>query len=221
MSRKNRQQGGNTGSPGAPERRVTGAVHVAGDDREPVTENRPVPVLLVALLVALLFWGDMYVMHNGGDVGGEAGAFPASVFDPYKTYAAIPRAGGSQIGPKMYAQNCSICHQAGGTGIPGQFPPLAGSDWVLEDGPNRVIKLILNGIQGPITVNGQAFNNAMPPWRDMMTDEQIAAVATYVRSTWGNKAPPVKPEDVKAQRDATAGRSTAWSPTELLAQPTK
>ena len=222
MSRKNREQGRNAGSAGAPERRVTEAVHVAGDEREPVTENRPVPVLLVALLVALLFWGDMYIMRNGGDVGGEAGAFPATVFDPYKTYAAIPKAdGGAAIGAKMYAQNCSICHQPGGAGVPGQFPPLAGSDWVLEEGPNRILKLILNGVQGPITVNGQAFNNAMPPWRDIMSDEQIAAVATYIRSTWGNKAAPVKPEEVKAQRDATAGRSTAWSPAELLTQPTK
>jgi len=222
MSRKDEKQNRNAPSSGAPERRVTGAVHVASDEREPVTENRPVPVLLIALLVALLFWGDMYVMRNGGDVGGEAGAFPAKVFDPYKTYAAIPKAGGgAALGGKMYAQNYSICHQPGGTGIPGQFPPLAGSDWVLEEGPNRIIKLILNGIQGPITVSGQQFNNSMVPWRDTMTDEQIAAVATYVRSTWGNKAPPVKPEDVKAQREATAGRSTAWSPAELMAQPTK
>ena len=222
MSRKNKQKDRNAGSAGAPERRVTETVHVAGDDREPVTENRPVPVLLIALLVALLFWGDMYVMRNGGDVGGEAGAFPAKVFDPYKTHAAIPKAGGgAALGRKMYEQNCSICHQPGGTGVPGQFPPLAGSDWVLEEGPNRIIKLILNCIQGPITVSGQQFNNSMVPWRDTMTDEQIAAVATYIRSTWGNKAPPVKPEDVKAQREATAGRSTAWSPAELMAQPTK
>jgi mono/diheme cytochrome c family protein len=92
---------------------------------------------------------------------------------------------------------------------------------VLEEGPNRIIKLILNGIQGPITVSGQQFNNSMLPWRDTLSDEQIAAVATYIRSTWGNKAPAVKPEDVKAQRDATAGRSTSWSPAELLAEPTK
>ena len=223
MSRKNKHKDRNAGSAGAPERRVTEAVHVAGDEREPVTESRPVPVLLIALLVALLFWGDMYVMHNGGDVGGEAGAFPARVYDPYKSYAAIPKAGGdaAALGRKTYEQTCSICHQAGGTGIPGQFPPLAGSDWVLEEGPNRIIKLILNGIQGPITVSGQQFNNSMLPWRDTLTDEQIAAVATYIRSTWGNKAPAVKPEDVKAQRDATAGRSTSWSPAELLAEPTK
>jgi hypothetical protein len=79
MSRKNKQKDRNTGSAGAPERRVTEAVHVAGEEREPVADNRPVPVLLLALLVALLFWGDMYIMRNGGDVGGEAGAFPARV----------------------------------------------------------------------------------------------------------------------------------------------
>jgi mono/diheme cytochrome c family protein len=191
------------------------------NDREPVAERRPVPVLLVALLVALLFWGDMYVMQNGADVGGEAGAFPVQVYYPYAYYGEIPQPGGSSQGPKLYAQNCSICHQPTGMGMPGQFPPLAGSDWVLEEGPNRILRLILNGIQGPITVNGQPFNNAMPPWRDLMSDADIAGVATYIRSTWGNKAPPVTPEQVKAMRDATASRTTAWSPSELLAQPTK
>jgi mono/diheme cytochrome c family protein len=184
-------------------------------------ENRPVPVLLIALLVTLLFWGDMYIMRNGGDVGGAGGAFSPKIYFPYARYDQLPQPGGAALGAKMYAQNCSICHQINGMGTPGQFPPLAGSDWVLEEGPNRVIKLILNGIQGPITVNGQPFNNAMPPWRDIMNDEQVAAVATYIRSTWGNKAPPVKPEEVKAQRDATAARPTAWSAAELMSQPTK
>lgn len=221
MSRKDKQNR-QSGPSSAPERRVTPVVHVAGEDREPVAENRPVPVLLIGLLVALLFWGDMYVMRNGGDVGGEAGAFPAKLYSPYTSMAQLPRTdGGAALGAKMYAQNCSICHQPTGMGTPGQFPPLAGSDWVLEEGPNRIIKLILNGIQGPITVNGQPFNNAMPPWRDVMTDEQVAAAATYIRTTWGNKASPVKPEQVKAVRDETAARSTAWSAAELMSQPTQ
>lgn len=191
-------------------------------EREPVAEKRPVPVLLIALLVALFFWGDMYVMRNGADVGGEVGAFPHQVYYPYASYAQIPKAGGDTAqGAKFYGLYCSICHQPNGMGVPGQFPPLAGSDWVLEEGPNRVIRLILNGIQGPITVNGQPFNNAMPPWRDQMNDAQLAAVATYIRTTWGNKASPVKPEEVKAVRDATASRTTAWSAAELLATPTK
>ncbi|MCI0748607.1 MAG: cytochrome c [Verrucomicrobia subdivision 3 bacterium] len=194
----------------------------SGDDREPVAERRPVPVLLIALLVALVFWGELYVMRHGGDIGGEKGAFPAMVYFPFKSYAEIPKPpGGAAEGVKFYGQYCAICHQANGMGIPGQFPPLAGSDWVLEEGPNRVIRLMLNGIQGPITVNGQPFNNAMPPWRDIMDDAKVAAVATYIRSTWGNKVPPVKPEEVKAIRDATADRTSAWSAQELLALPTK
>jgi mono/diheme cytochrome c family protein len=220
MSRKDKRQHRQSGPSGLPERRAE-PVAVASDDREPVAENRPVPVLLIAALVALFFWADMYVMRNGADVGGTAGAFPSKIYYPYTSMAQLPTTGPGPLGAKMYAQNCSICHQPTGMGTPGQFPPLAGSEWVLEEGPNRIIKLILNGIQGPITVNGQPFNNAMPPWRDIMTDEQIAAVATYIRSTWGNKAPPVKPEEVKAQRDATAARASAWSAAELLAQPTK
>lgn len=192
------------------------------DNREPVAERRPVPVLLIALLIALIFWGDMYIMQNGADIGGAKGAFPHQVYSPYVRIDQIPTEGGdTQKGAKLYGLYCAICHQPNGMGLPGQFPPLAGSDWVLEEGPNRIIRLILNGVQGPITVNGQPFNNAMPPWRDIMNDADIAAVATYVRTTWSNKAAPVKPEEVKAVRDATAGRSTAWSPAELLATPTK
>ncbi len=196
------------------------------EDHEPVAERRPVPVLLIALLVALLFWADLYVLHNGGDVAGSKGAFPAMVYFPYKTYSEIPKAGGedAERGAKVYNLTCVACHQMTGLGVPAEGkPPLAGSDWVQEEGPNRVIRILLNGLQGPITVSGKEFNQgvAMPPWRDTLSDADIAAVATYIRSTWGNKAPPVKPEEVKAIRDATAGRPAGYSPQELLALPTK
>ena len=76
---------------------------------------------------------------------------------------------------------------------------------------------MLDGIQGPITVKGMGFNGAMPPWRELLKDEEIAAVLTYVRGNqnWGNSAPPVTPEQVKAIRDKVAAR-TAWLPDELL-----
>jgi mono/diheme cytochrome c family protein len=194
------------------------------NDREPVAERRPVPVLLIALLVMLFFWADMYVMRNGGDVGGEVGAFPSQVYYPYRAYADIPRSGVDPgLGRKIFEQNCALCHQATGLGVPAEGkPPLAGSDWVLEEGPNRVIRIILNGLQGPVTVSGQQFGQlAMTPFRDVMSDAQIAAVATHIRSSWGNKASSVTPEQVKAIRDATANRSTSWTAPELLALPTK
>jgi mono/diheme cytochrome c family protein len=201
----------------------TREVTVPSTDLEPVAEKRPVPVLLIALLVVLLFWGDLYVMHNGGDIGGERGAFPAMVYFPYRSFAEIPQPeGGAAEGAKFYGLYCSICHQPNGMGTPGQFPPLAGSEWVLTENPERAIRIVLNGLTGPITVKGQPFNNTMTlQFRSMLTDEQIAATLTYVRNTWGNKAPPVKPEQVKAVRDATAGRSTYWTGPELEQVPEK
>jgi mono/diheme cytochrome c family protein len=114
-----------------------------------------------------------------------------------------------------------VCHQPTGKGIPNQFPPLAESDWVAQAGPGRLIRLVLDGVQGPIKVNGVDWNNAMPPWKELLKDEDIAAVLTYVRQNkaWGNSAGPVTPEQVKAVREKEAARSTAWSGDELMAIP--
>jgi mono/diheme cytochrome c family protein len=124
-------------------------------------------------------------------------------------------------GQRLYATYCSVCHQPTGQGLPGQFPPLAESEWVLGPGPNRIIRIVLDGFQGPVTVKGQNYNGAMPPWRELLTDEDIGAVLTFVRQNknWGNTATAVTPDQVKAVRDKTAGRSTSWSADELLKVP--
>jgi mono/diheme cytochrome c family protein len=124
-------------------------------------------------------------------------------------------------GRRIYRANCAACHQESGLGVSGQFPPLAGSDWVLTEGPNRIIKLVLNGISGPIKVNGQTYNNVMVPWRDTLKDEDIAAVVTYIRSEWGNKASDVKPEQVAKIREATRDKVGSWTADALLALPDK
>jgi mono/diheme cytochrome c family protein len=86
-----------------------------------------------------------------------------------------------------------------------------------------MIRIVLNGLQGPIVVNGAEYNNVMLPWRDQLTDQDIAAVITFVRGNkeWGNNAGPASPAQVKAIRDATADRGTYWSPSELLGIPVK
>jgi mono/diheme cytochrome c family protein len=182
-----------------------------------------VPVWLFVLLGVLGYWGMRYLDMTGG-------GFNPKVYDPYPTFAyveaLVPKSDADALfasGQKVYTTYCAVCHQPTGTGIAGQFPPLAGSDWVNVDGPNRMIRLALDGIQGPITVSGQAYNGAMPPWRDLLKDEEIAAVLTYVRgnAAWGNTASPVNAEEVKAVRESTAGRSTSWGPAELLALPAK
>jgi mono/diheme cytochrome c family protein len=113
-------------------------------------------------------------------------------------------------GAEIFAARCAACHQAGGTGIPGAFPPLAGSNWVT--GPDiAAVRIVLHGVQGKLTVNGAAYSGAMPAFGSQLSDADIAAVLSYVRSQWGNKAAPVGASLVTAQRAATAARSEPWN----------
>jgi mono/diheme cytochrome c family protein len=113
-------------------------------------------------------------------------------------------------GGAIFAARCAVCHQASGMGIPGAFPPLAGSNWV--DGREAaVIQILLHGVQGSLTVNGVAYNGAMPTFGDQLSDVQIAAVVSYVRSQWGNKAGAVDAALVRAQRASSASRSQPWN----------
>lgn len=100
-------------------------------------------------------------------------------------------------GAAAYA-TCAACHQANGAGIPGAFPPLAESEWV--NGPvENLIRIQLRGLMGPITVKGTAYNSVMPP-NAAMSDDEIAAVLTYIRSNFGNTSSAVTADQVKALR---------------------
>ena len=104
---------------------------------------------------------------------------------------------------------CFTCHQANGEGLAGQFPPLAGSDWVLGD-KGRLIKISMYGLMGEIEVNGVKYNNVMAPPGippGSLTDEQIANVLTYIRNDWGNSASAVSPEEVATVRASLKGRA--------------
>jgi mono/diheme cytochrome c family protein len=128
--------------------------------------------------------------------------------------AARPQADPMVIGKRVFTQNCIVCHQQTGLGVPGQFPPLAGSEWVLSQdwhGDNHIVKIVLHGFQGAVTVKGQQFNNVMAPWGKVLKDEQIAAVLTYVRNEWGNKAPPITKDFVAKIREQTKDRTEPWS----------
>ena len=122
-------------------------------------------------------------------------------------------------GEVVYEMACLPCHQPEGKGLPGVYPPLAGSEWVRGDA-TRLIKIVLHGLQGPITVAGQNFGGpgAVPmPAMGGLTDEQIADVLTFLRGTYGPNAAPVKAAAVQTIR-ATAGlRETPWTEAELHA----
>ena len=90
-----------------------------------------------------------------------------------------------KAGEAHFNGTCSVCHQANGQGIEGVFPPLAGSD-LLAKTPKRAISIALNGLSGPLTVNGKTYNSVMPPM-SQLNDDEIANILTYVTHAWGNK----------------------------------
>jgi mono/diheme cytochrome c family protein len=127
--------------------------------------------------------------------------------------AAVPaqaQSGGASAdaGSRVYAANCAACHQAGGTGMSGAFPPLAGHvpDLLKQtDGRTYVGKVLLFGLEGEISVNGNAFAGAMPAW-NALSDDDIAGVLNYVSNAWdnGNSLPagfkPFTADEIKALR---------------------
>ena len=127
-------------------------------------------------------------------------------------------------GQTVYMQVCFACHQPTGLGLPGMFPPLASSDWVAAKKPDRIIRMVLHGFTGPITLNGKPFASPaplMPPQGAALSDTQIADVLTYVRSSFGNKAAAVTPAEVAAIREAEKARNAMWTEAEILKIPTE
>ena len=122
-------------------------------------------------------------------------------------------------GEALYGR-CQVCHQANGAGLPGAFPPLAGSEWVAGS-PSRPIAILLHGVQGELTVAGTTYNSAMMAYGTgvPMSDDEVAEVLTYVRSSFGNRASAVTAADVAKIRIATAGRTTPMTQKELQALP--
>ncbi len=116
-------------------------------------------------------------------------------------------------GAPIYANRCATCHQADGKGIPKIFPPLASSAWVTGN-PDHVIRIVLNGLNGPIEVAGETYQGVMPGL-SILADEEISAVVNYVRSNFGNNASPVTSVDVARIR--AEGRKTLWTAEELAA----
>ena len=116
-------------------------------------------------------------------------------------------------GALVYAGVCQTCHQANGDGVAGQYPPLAGSEWVTQDAETPV-RIVLYGLEGSITVKGISYNNKMPQFHDKLADDEIAAVVSHIRSVWGNASDPVDEATVTALR-TEYGTRAPWSATEL------
>jgi mono/diheme cytochrome c family protein len=181
------------------------------------------PLNLLFIFSGLIFFAGTYLNRYAG------------VFDPHvyneNTPHGAPGKGGAPVaaapvdpvalGKATYGAVCQACHQVNGQGLPGTFPPLAESEWVVGS-EERVIRIALYGLQGPIKVKGTDFPGTVPmPATGRVTgsgfnlaDDRIAAVLTYIRQEWGNKAGPISAEKVTEIRTKEGNRG-AWTAPEL------
>ena len=175
------------------------------ENPEPHEARNPVPVAVIALVSLLLGWAAGYLMAAQPDDD-------ASLGDQRTALAAAPTVASEATvdGAALYATHCAACHQATGAGLPGVFPPLAGSEWVLGD-EDTVLQIVLHGVSGQMEVAGHVYQGSMPAFGERLGDEEIAALVSHLRSSWGNSAPAVSAAAAAAARTRTADRSAPWN----------
>jgi mono/diheme cytochrome c family protein len=188
-------------------------------ETEPVSTHATVPMWLFVGVFVLLCVGAVYFDARGG-------WFDARVYAPYNKppidFQPLKTDGPDLArGRRVFEMACAVCHMPSGLGNPGvHAPPLVSSAWVLAPGPNRAIRIVLNGLSGPIEVVGKQYGaGVMTPFRDSLSDEDIAAALTFVRMNpeWKHNASPVTPEQVAKIRELTKDRgSVNWTAAELL-----
>lgn len=198
--------------------RLHSAVKREKEDLQPAGAPAPMFVMFLAMIVAVIA-GSQWPMV--GDSSFEtsnpfnfmAAKDPrpgagdgAAAMDPFQT--------AMKKGASGYAV-CGGCHQGNGMGIPGQFPPLAGSEWV-TGGTERLIRVVQHGLVGAITVKGQGYNTpgGMMAFGAAMSAGDLANVLTYIRNSWGNESTMITKEMVEKVRAAET-RTTQWTAAEL------
>ena len=119
-----------------------------------------------------------------------------------------------ELGENIYGRVCSTCHQSNGEGVEGVFPTLAGTDYV-NGSVSRLAGLIVHGLYGEMEINGVTYNGNMPAWGEQISDEETAAVMTYVRNSFGNNSSDVPVDSIKNYRESYGDRSSQWEVSEL------
>lgn len=154
-----------------------------------------------ALLVSALYLGTMFLISCGGGASEEAHDHDHDHEHDTKTETpAAPEASMNlEAGKKVYDAKCMACHQANGEGLSGTFPPLAASDFLLED-KARAIKTTINGNKEAITVNGVEYPGGTMTVQEL-TDQEVVDVVNYILNSWGNNGGTVTLEDVKAAKE--------------------
>lgn len=160
---------------------------------DPTERIQPIPRLVAGVTLLMVLAGAGYILFS------EPFGMPGlgdrrTVADLRPAVGAIGVVDGKQV----FMANCVACHQAGGTGVAGVFPPLDGSEWVQGD-PRVLANILLHGVEGELAVKGVTYKGAMPAF-GRLGDAELAAVASYVRANWSNQAPQVDAALFAAQR---------------------
>lgn len=225
MSKNNRQPEGSEGArhgwnridPAAASDGDIQRVHdeLVHEKETPSEGFSPVPIFLVLLISALIVFCGIYMVWRSDDFDqlGYDETRRRFAWEATEDGAAAAGPPGPQVGQRLFNQNCAMCHQQSGQGTPGVFPPLDGVSWVVGN-EERVIAIVMNGLTGPIEVNGETFNGVMPAF-DRLSDEELAGVISYIRQSWTNDAEPVTPDQVARVRQGAAQRGSPWTVDEL------
>ena len=138
---------------------------------------------------------------------------------PVPAHLKGPAAKQYRLGQEVYFRegHCVTCHQPNGKGIDPAFPAIESSPWVTGD-KDRLIKLSMYGLMGPLEINGKKYDGQVPmtPFGGMLKNDEMAAVLTFVRNSFGNQAEPILESEVQKVREANKGRVMFYNPTELL-----
>ena len=185
---------------------------LARDKERPSGGFPVVPIFLIFFMSGLILFGAIYAVHYSDD-------FDSLGYDETRRRFAWADTGAAEgpspfvIGERLYQANCAMCHQQNGEGLAGVFPPLNQTDWVTGS-ETRLIKILLNGMVGPVEVRGNTYNGVMPAFGNWSND-QIAAVTTYIRQAWDNDAGDITPEMVSETRALVGGRTNPFTAEEL------
>jgi len=167
-----------------------------------------ITALAVVMAVGLSIWSQLAIIKEQAEAKGQTAPVATGTSTGTGGAGGLGSGGSSQLastsassssgnGARIYSTNCAGCHGAGGTGVPGAFPPLAGNPYVTGD-TKPLIHTLIAGMQGQ-PVMGKPYPGQMPAWKGQLSNADIAAVLTYIRSSWGNKAGPIAEAQVAAQ----------------------
>lgn len=189
-------------------RRDQGDAATRRENADPDERVRPLPWFFTMFLGAMGMWGAFYIA-TAPSGGSSSWGDQRTVVTLRPPVAAAAGAAAGVDGKLLFGAKCAACHQATGLGLAGVFPPLAGAEWVIGN-EKVLISALLHGIKGEIIVKGNKYNGVMPAFKNL-SDDEIAAILTYIRTDWGNAAPAVTAAAVKATREATKDQAAEYA----------